>query len=150
MQLDALWTVEFATNHGDFGTGVAVLVEGRIYGGDSHHCYDGEYEFSAGEVSASVRVQVHNGRPFPGCAEGEQVEVLLRGRPVAGELELNGVLQHEPPTQLFVHMVARVPFDQAAPADRDLPPPPDPTPPAAVEHPVGYLIGESTDALRVF
>ncbi|MDH3713371.1 MAG: hypothetical protein OET44_05920 [Gammaproteobacteria bacterium] len=116
MKLNALWTIEYATNHGDFGTGVAVLVDGNVYGGDTNYCYEGAYERQGGEIVARVKLFLHNGRSQPDGATDEAVSVLMRGRAMGEELELTGVLEHEPNTKLFIHMQRRssVPAPQAA------------------------------------
>jgi hypothetical protein len=44
MSMNGLWTVEFGSNTGISGGGVAVLRDGAILGGDSTHYYVGEYE----------------------------------------------------------------------------------------------------------
>jgi hypothetical protein len=116
MQLNALWTIEYATNHGDFGTGVVVLVNGNVYGGDTNYCYEGEYGREGEEIVARVKLCLHNGRSRPEGMLDEVVTVLMRGQPVGEELELTGVLEHEPNTKLFIHMQRRsgVPAPQDA------------------------------------
>lgn len=153
--LEALWTVEYATNHGDFGTGVAVLVDGRIYGGDTHYCYEGTYRRVGDELIARVDLCLHSGDPAPALAVGDsRVAVYMRGRLADNELELTGVLEQEPGTKLFIHMQRKcgVPTPQRldAPAgDRQRG-----EDAAAAGEGTGersaYLIGESTERLPLF
>jgi hypothetical protein len=42
--MDGLWTVEFGSNSGLFGSGVIVMRNGRIEGGDDSYYYIGSYE----------------------------------------------------------------------------------------------------------
>lgn len=42
--MEGLWTIEFGSNIGVFGSGVIVLRNGRIEGGDSNYFYLGSYE----------------------------------------------------------------------------------------------------------
>jgi hypothetical protein len=42
--MEGLWTVEFGSNAGSFGSGVIVLREGKIQGGDDKYYYLGSYE----------------------------------------------------------------------------------------------------------
>jgi hypothetical protein len=42
--MEGLWTVEFGSNAGLFGSGVVVLRDGKIQGGDEAYYYEGEYE----------------------------------------------------------------------------------------------------------
>ena len=41
--MEGLWTIEFGSNSGLFGSGVIVLHEGKIMGGDASHYYFGTY-----------------------------------------------------------------------------------------------------------
>jgi hypothetical protein len=42
--VEGLWTVEFGSNTGIFGSGVVVLRQGRIEGGDASYFYVGTYQ----------------------------------------------------------------------------------------------------------
>jgi hypothetical protein len=42
--VEGLWTIEFGSSAGIFGTGVAVMREGKIEGGDTSYYYFGTYE----------------------------------------------------------------------------------------------------------
>lgn len=41
--VEGLWTIEFASPIGLFGTGVMVLTDRRLLGGDAGYYYSGEY-----------------------------------------------------------------------------------------------------------
>jgi len=42
--MEGLWTVEFGSNVGTFASGVFVMREGKIEGGDASYFYVGSYE----------------------------------------------------------------------------------------------------------
>jgi hypothetical protein len=42
--MEGLWTVEFGSNAGSFGSGVIVMRGGKIEGGDDKYFYFGSYE----------------------------------------------------------------------------------------------------------
>ena len=42
--MQGLWTIEFGSNAGVFGSGVIILRDGTIKGGDASYYYDGSYE----------------------------------------------------------------------------------------------------------
>jgi len=42
--MDGLWTIEFGSNAGVFGSGVIVMRAGKIEGGDASYYYIGSYE----------------------------------------------------------------------------------------------------------
>lgn len=62
--MDGLWTIEFGSNAGSFGSGVVVMRDGKIAGGDASYYYVGTYE-SATPTDFSAVIAV---RPFlPGA-----------------------------------------------------------------------------------
>lgn len=42
--MQGLWTIEFGSNVGVYGSGVIVMRDGKIKGGDASYYYDGSYE----------------------------------------------------------------------------------------------------------
>lgn len=68
--MEGLWTVEFGSNAGLFGSGVVVMRDGRIEGGDNSYYYVGTYEPTSivqkypATLTAKMRV-----RPFLPNAE---------------------------------------------------------------------------------
>lgn len=42
--MQGLWTIEFGSSAGIYGSGVIVLRDGTIKGGDTSYYYDGSYE----------------------------------------------------------------------------------------------------------
>jgi hypothetical protein len=44
--MDGLWTAEFGSSVGMFGSGVVVFHEGKIMGGDNGYFYLGTYELN--------------------------------------------------------------------------------------------------------
>jgi hypothetical protein len=42
--MQGLWTIEFGSNVGVYGSGVIVMRDGKIQGGDASYYYDGSYE----------------------------------------------------------------------------------------------------------
>ena len=154
MQLNALWTIEYATNHGDFGTGVVVLIDGHVYGGDTHYCYEGAYERQGEEIVARVKLCLHSRQRMLSGPPDEDVCVLMRGRPVGDELELTGALEHEPDTKLFIHMQRRqgVPTAQDSGVQWSSPGSAvdDAVPRMAGGEESAYLIDESTERLPLY
>jgi len=50
MTIEALWAVNFSTQLGFSGSGVAVFETGRIFGGDSLYYYIGDYVLNGDTV----------------------------------------------------------------------------------------------------
>jgi T3SS negative regulator,GrlR len=53
--LDGLWTAEFGSSTGMFGSGVAVFADGKILGGDNLYYYTGEYKLQGNALQATRR-----------------------------------------------------------------------------------------------
>jgi hypothetical protein len=54
--MNGLWTVEFGSSAGIFGTGVAVFQDGRILGGDGQYFYVGDFEIDGKRLTATLKV----------------------------------------------------------------------------------------------
>jgi len=53
MNLNGLWTAEFSTGQNS-GTGVVVLVDGKILGGDGSYYYSGAYSEVGGRIEGEL------------------------------------------------------------------------------------------------
>jgi hypothetical protein len=56
LMLDGFWTAEFGSSAGVFGGGVAVLQNGKLYGGDGGYFYVGTYSFKEKEFHATLEI----------------------------------------------------------------------------------------------
>ncbi len=83
--MNGLWTAEFGSTTGMFGSGVAVFLDGKIMGGDNLYYYMGEYRLHGNAFEAILRIS-----PFIGGAEsvfktvGQDLTLELAGS-LAGE-----------------------------------------------------------------
>jgi hypothetical protein len=67
--VEGLWTIEFGSNAGIFGSGVIVMRDGKIEGGDASYYYFGSYEEPkpGNPLPASFRAKIEV-KPFlPGA-----------------------------------------------------------------------------------
>ncbi len=60
MSVEALWTVQFASNVGGTGRGVVVFETGRVLGGDPDYIYLGKYDLSPDGKQFSCELDVTN------------------------------------------------------------------------------------------
>jgi hypothetical protein len=67
--MEGLWTIEFGSHAGLFGSGVAVLRDGKIEGGDDSYFYLGSYEPATSEQAFPA--------VFRGRIETDRSEALL-------------------------------------------------------------------------
>lgn len=106
--IEALWTVVFRTPQGSQGAGIAVIDNGRIYGGDSVFYYLGHVESHDQQIAAKVHVRYYgNGyRLFP--AAGDSYEVEMTGvRNDEKTILLNGRISGHPQSQLNLVLTRR-------------------------------------------
>jgi len=59
--IEALWSVQFIADNNDYGAGVVVFENGRLYGGDSSYYYVGSYSVKDGVISAEILVTHYSG-----------------------------------------------------------------------------------------
>ena len=89
--MEGLWTIEFGSNSGVFGSGVVVLREGKIEGGDASYYYVGTYERPNSETPypSIFRARIE-AKPFlPGA------ESIFKTYNRAITLNLEGTLKDE-------------------------------------------------------
>lgn len=76
--MEGLWTAEFGSSAGMFGSGVAVFRDGKILGGDNTYFYIGEYTLNGNTFVATLRIS-----PF---IEGAESVFKTKGRDLTLEL----------------------------------------------------------------
>jgi hypothetical protein len=91
-----VWSVVFGTAKGDTATGVMVLEDERIAGGDSNFYYTGRYHCAGDEITAEVKV-AHYGFSTPTLVgpvlRGSTLHLHLRGRWTAESITAEGRLE---------------------------------------------------------
>jgi T3SS negative regulator,GrlR len=60
LKIDGFWTVNFDSNRGSIGSGVAVIDKGRIFGGDSIFMYTGNVKIENSVIHADIYVSRHS------------------------------------------------------------------------------------------
>lgn len=61
--IEALWSMEFQTSAKGEGTGIVVMKDGKIAGGDNQYFYVGTYKLKDRTVTADVSVTHYAGAP---------------------------------------------------------------------------------------
>jgi hypothetical protein len=84
--VDGLWTIEFGSSTGTFGSGVVVVRSGKIAGGDASYYYVGSYEDPGPTHSfpRAFRARLHVTPFIPGAASvfgtvGQDYFLILEG-----------------------------------------------------------------------
>ena len=92
--LNALWSVQFSvppSGTGVFGSGVVVLQNGSIRGGDGSYYYKGSYQINGDIFIAEVSI-IHYSGPFNNVlgVGVKQTQITLSGTIDANEFEVTG------------------------------------------------------------
>jgi hypothetical protein len=106
--IEALWSVEFISNHQGLGAGVALLETGRILGGDGQYTYVGSYQIDPGGYAhARAKVSHYAGVPHSIFGPAKEFTLVLVGRPEHATFEMRGSVEGEPQLQISVRFTRR-------------------------------------------
>ena len=89
MKIDGLWTIEFISTLHLVGSGVAVLNDKRLLGGDEGYYYSGHYETENGQFSGTIDVTRYNPKSLSVFGDIGQYTLKLEGR-VQEDREIEG------------------------------------------------------------
>ena len=105
--LEALWSIEFLSNVGGFGSGVVVLETGRILGGDAQYFYVGSYSVENHTIRAKVKVTHYSGQPFTVFGQAKEVTLNLTGTPAQDTFEVSGTVSENPTLSISIRFTRR-------------------------------------------
>jgi len=102
--IEALWSVEFASNLGIFGSGVVVFETERIFGGDAKYYYLGKFKVKNQAVDADVEVTHYSGEPFSVFGHLNKFNLKVTGRVQVPRMELQGHLVENPNMEIMMRL----------------------------------------------
>jgi hypothetical protein len=104
--VEALWSVDFASNLGTINGGIVVFQQGCVQGGDGEYMYTGSYRYARASniIDASICVKeyrvVPNRRSIFGL--GEVFHLKLRGTVARGHMKLSGAVMEKPELDILL------------------------------------------------
>ena len=108
MTVEALWSVEFVSNVGGVGAGVAIFENGSIYGGDGTYYYTGKYKIANSRVDATVKVVHYAGQPLSIFGQDPKPFDLKIGGPVSDSvMNLAGIRTDDVSKQMGLRLTKR-------------------------------------------
>jgi hypothetical protein len=107
MSIEALWSVEFISNHNIVGSGVAVLETQRILGGDAQYTYMGEYRVENSTFHARIVVSMYGNNAFSVFGDRRQFTLLLSGQPAEQIFDAVGHIEGEPQNRIVIRLTRR-------------------------------------------
>jgi T3SS negative regulator,GrlR len=97
LKIDGFWTVNFDSNRGSIGSGVAVIDKGRIFGGDSIFMYTGNVKIENSVIHADIYVSRHNNLPIPSIfGQMPNFQLKVSGSTDSENLVLTGHMVENP------------------------------------------------------
>jgi hypothetical protein len=107
IMLEALWSIEFVSNRGAYGAGVAVFKSGRVFGGDAQYYYLGTAQVEGNVVNAQVTVTHYAGPMSSIFGPAKQFNLRLTGNLSAPTMEMGGVVAENPSLQIRARLTKR-------------------------------------------
>jgi rRNA processing protein Gar1 len=107
--IEALWSVEFGSNLGIIGAGVAVFETGRVLGGDSAFMYVGNYKTENGTVHSDIHVTKYNNIGHMQSIFGPltSFHIKVSGKSDPQLMVLTGVVVEQPQLQITIKATRR-------------------------------------------
>ncbi|MDD3467212.1 MAG: hypothetical protein PHE67_08700 [Campylobacterales bacterium] len=103
MSVEKFWLVEFGSNLGSFGKGVAVLETGNIFAGDSGYYYTGIYDINNHVLNAKIKVIRHNPNWNSIIGDVNELNVVFENQSILNGLDksiLKGYYVENPSIQI--------------------------------------------------
>ena len=96
MKIDGLWTIEFISTLHLVGSGVAVLNDKRLLGGDEGYYYSGHYDTENGQFSGTIHVTRYNPKSLSVFGDIGQYTLKLEGKVQDYQIEGTAWMESNP------------------------------------------------------
>ncbi|MYD30895.1 MAG: hypothetical protein F4142_11150 [Nitrospira sp. SB0675_bin_23] len=102
MKIDGLWTIEFISTLHLVGSGVVVLNDKRLLGGDEGYYYSGHYDTENGQFSGTIDVTRYNLKSLSVFGDIGQYTLKLEGQVQDYQIEGTAWMESNPNRQLRI------------------------------------------------
>lgn len=96
MKIDGLWTIEFISTLHLVGSGVVVLNDKRLLGGDEGYYYSGHYDTENGQFSGTIDVTRYNSKSLSVFGDIGQYTLKLEGQGQDYQIEGTAWMESNP------------------------------------------------------
>lgn len=100
--LEGMYSVKFSSNVGNWGTGVALFTNGKVYGGDASYYYKGTASVEGQGVSARIRVAHHQGERMSIFGSLNEFNLEVSGAPSGDSFSLSGHVVEQPNMKITI------------------------------------------------
>ncbi len=102
MKIDGLWTIDFISTLHLVGSGVAVLNDKRLLGGDEGYYYSGHYDTENGQFSGTIAVTRYNPKSLSVFGNIEQFTLKLEGKVQDYQIEGTAWMENNPDRKIRI------------------------------------------------
>ncbi len=102
MKIDGLWTIEFISTLHLLGSGVVVLNDKRILGGDEGYYYSGRYDTQNGRFSGTIDVTRYNPKSLSVFGNIGQFTMKLNGEVQNYQIEGTAWIESNPDQKIRI------------------------------------------------
>lgn len=100
--LEGLYSVKFSSNIGNWGAGVALFTNGKVYGGDASYYYAGPATVNGQSVSARIHVGHHQGERMSIFGSLNEFNLEVSGIPSGDSFSLTGHVVEQPNMKITI------------------------------------------------
>lgn len=94
--LSGIYSVQFSSNLGDFGLGIAVFDKGKINGGDLTYLYRGKYNIEGQAIESEISVSHYQGQRNSVIGSLDRFTLHLTGEASNDKFTLTGNVTEQP------------------------------------------------------
>jgi hypothetical protein len=105
--IEALWSVEFVANTQGFGTGVVVVENGKVLGGDAQYFYVGHCGFENGVLQAHVEITHYAGESNSIFGAADKFHIEVSGKTAKEKFTLHGHVIGHPELKISMNFTRR-------------------------------------------
>lgn len=105
--IEALWSVQFVANTQGFGSGVVVVENGKVLGGDAQYFYVGNCLMENGMLHATAEITHYAGPPSSVFGTSNKFHLSVSGIPAHDNFVLSGHVIEVPQLQININFTRR-------------------------------------------
>lgn len=105
--IEALWSVEFVANTHSVGSGVVVVENGKVLGGDAQYFYVGHCNIENGTVRATADITHYSGPINSVFGTLKTFRISVSGRLHHDAFTLNGCVEGMPSLRIDIRFTRR-------------------------------------------
>lgn len=100
--LSGLFFVNFVANNNNFGSGVVVVSDGKVNGGDSNYFYQGRFDYYGNDIKALIKVKHYRGNLNSVMGPLKEFTLNLSGKKTNNGFEVSGWIPDIPNLSIMV------------------------------------------------